>query len=150
MDELDREIKTIQLQRERIALQKELERQRLKERFIALPDSIFRKLTARARSMARFMYARWRSIVALVLVSVACLAVVIWREEVKYTERQEREAALRDESARQRAAAVEAKCGRLCGKTDIGDMTIDDRGVCTQRIGFSHVWCRRQVELGAY
>lgn len=124
MDDIDRELKKIQLQREKLALERELARQRTKERILGGAvetaakgaDSIGRGFTGATGLIAR-LWKPFLLLCMLIALGAGGVALVIEREK----------AAERAEAAR-RSAAQQAYVLNVCGRPCVSQVGDENRG----------------------
>ncbi len=125
MDELDREIKAVQLRREQLALARELARERLEKRLLAGPTSVLRTLAALVRGVGRLIVAWWKPALFAGLMVGSGLVYVEWKAHIEHqremAEDQRRQKALHD--------FVTKECGQPCRE----DYTSQDWAACTNQ-----------------
>jgi hypothetical protein len=148
MDDIEREIKAVQLRREQLALERELASARFKQKILAGPGSVVGTLAAILRGARTVILAWWKPSLLIALIASAGIGGFAWLEHSQQQAANERERIAREQYHKQLSARIEQKCGRLCTQSEGGDIISSGGGACFQRPGFSHVWCRLQVERG--
>ena len=129
MDQLDRELKEVQLRREQLALERELARKRLKERVLggavgtaSMGAGAVLRLVAGIR---RFITQWWKQAFLVAALAAAGLGGMEWKRKAeegrKVAEQQRRYAA--------EAAFVLRECGREC----VGNGTVQDNFACASQ-----------------
>lgn len=148
MDDIDKELKSVQLRRERLALERDLANARLKRMILAGPESLIGTLAAILRWAQTVVMAWWKPSVLVALITSAGIGGYSWLEHSQQQADSERDRIAREQYHKQLSARIEEKCGRLCTQSDGGDIISSGGGPCVRHAGFSHVWCRLQVERG--
>jgi hypothetical protein len=141
-EDIDREIKKIQLQREQLSLKRELANERLKQSILEKPKvagQFFGRVLINLMGLA---LSKWRLIVGIALVASSAAGVNAWLE---YRAREEARIAS-ERYYRELDAYVEKTCGRFCSFGDTGDYISFDGGACKQTPGRTHGWCKMEAE----
>ncbi len=125
MDELDREIKAVQLQRERLALDRELARERLRKRMSAGPVAVLGALAVILEGARRIFVNWWKAVVLIALLASVVLGTMEWWAHVE-RERKEGREQLRQDAEH---AYVVERCGQPCSS----DGTTMDKFNCARQ-----------------
>ena len=147
-DEIDSEIKKVQLQRERLALERELANERLKKRILAGPKAAGSLIAAFLFGLKASVLGWWKPIVGITLIASTTAGVYAWLEYRREQVAREEERIASERYHQKLNAHIEKKCGRFCRfGGDGGDFISIDGGPCKQTPEYSHVCCERQEEL---
>lgn len=141
-EDIDREIKKIQLQREQLSLKRELANERLKQSILEKPKVAGLFFGRIFTNLIGLTLSKWRLIVGIVLVASSAAGVNAWLEY-----RALEEARIASELYyKELNAHVEKTCGKFCSFGDVGDYVSFDGGPCTQTPGRSYHFCKLQTE----
>lgn len=120
MDEIERELKQVQLQRERLALERELARISALEWFGKGVHAATRVATGIARRILvvlRFFARQWKLILLSIIVIASAMGAMAWQERLQ----QERYEAEKAAYEAEQAAFVSKRCGR---ESELGDCSM--------------------------
>lgn len=141
-EDIDREIKKIQLQREQLLLKRELAKENFKQSLLELPTAGGKLIGRVLFNLKVLVLGHWKTIVGIALVASTATGVNSWLE---YRAREEQRIAS-ERYNRELNAHVEKSCGKLCSFGDGGDYVSFDGGPCKQLSKRSHGWCRMEAE----
>lgn len=141
-DDIDREIKKIQLQREQLSLKRELAKENLKQSLLELPIAGGKLIGRVLFNLKVLVVGQWKPIVGIALVASTATGINAWLE---YRAREEQRIAS-ERFNRELNAHVEKKCGKFCSTGgEMGDFISFDGGPCIQAL-LPHGWCKMEAE----
>jgi hypothetical protein len=141
-EDIDREIKKIQLQREQLSLKRELANERLKQSILEKPKVAGQFISRVLINLMDLTLSKWRLIVGIALVATSAAGVNAWLEYRALEE----ERIASELYYKELNAHVEKTCGKFCSFGDEGDYVSFEGGPCKQIPGRSHGWCRMEAD----
>lgn len=146
MNDIDREIKEVQLKREQLALEREIANERLKQRILSGPETLARTLSESFGRVKNSIFLWWKQILVVALIASVGLGGFAWLEHRQHLAAAERDRISTEQYFKRKAARIEAECGRFCFRSELGDYVSSNGGECALRPGFSHAFCELQAE----
>lgn len=146
MNDIDREIKEIQLKREKLALERDMDNERLRRKLLSGPERLVKKLSAVFSWVKGFILLRWKHIFVVALIASVGMGGFWLLDNHKQQAEAERRRIADEEYFKQKAARIEKQCGRFCFRSELGDYVSSNGGECTLEPGFSHAFCELQAD----
>jgi hypothetical protein len=141
-EDLDTELKKIQLQREQLSLKHELEKEQFRQWILDLPKFALRVLVKGLLYLKTLLLRMWRPIAGLVLVLFIAAGINTWQENRELEEAQ----IASNRFYENMNAHVEKTCGKLCSYADGGAYISTNGGTCEKAPVLSHLRCKKEAE----
>jgi hypothetical protein len=141
-EDIDREIKKIQLQREQLSLKRELANENLKRWVLERPKVAGWLIARVLLGLKVLVLDWWRTIIGIALVASIAVGVNAWLE----FRADEEERIASERYYRELDAHIEKTCGKFCSFGDAGDFTSFNGGPCEQHPGQSYFFCKMQAK----
>ena len=141
-EDLDTELKKIQLRREQLSLKRELENEKLKQWILDRPTVAFRFFNNSLLDLKVLALRFWKLLASIALVVFIAASVNAWQEKLELEEAQ----AARNREYSEMMSYVEKTCGKVCSYGQDGSTYISmDGGPCI-RSTTSQIFCEHNAK----
>ena len=141
-EDLDTELKKIQLRREQLSLKRELENEKLKQWILDRPTVAFSFFTNSLLDLKVLALRFWKLLASIALVVFIAASVNAWQEKLELEEAQ----AARNREFSEMMSHVEKTCGKVCSYGQDGSRYISmDGGPCI-RATIDQIFCEQDAE----
>jgi hypothetical protein len=141
-EDIEREIRKIQLQREQLSLKRELANEKLKQWILDRPTAAGQLIIGGLLRLKALVLCQWKPIVGILLVVSAAASVNAWLEHSA----REDDRIASELYYKELNSHVEKTCGKFCSFGDTGDYISFNNGPCENTPGRTHSWCRLEAE----